>query len=43
MESLNAISLRSISGDKSAKEFLAKLKSKTLLSPSKLKVPITKL
>ncbi|KAL7046708.1 hypothetical protein ACKWTF_002691 [Chironomus riparius] len=43
LESLKAIQHRSQLGDKDAKDFLAKLRSRTLLSPKKLKIPVTQL
>lgn len=43
MESLKALALRSQSGDKAAKDFLAKIKSKTVNSTTKQTLPVIKL
>lgn len=43
IESLKALKHRAEANDKDAKEFLSKLKSRTLISPKKLKIPVTQL
>lgn len=43
MESLKALAFRSQTGDKPAKDFLARVKSKTVSSPVKQSGPVVKL
>ncbi|KAG5671638.1 hypothetical protein PVAND_001829 [Polypedilum vanderplanki] len=43
LESLKALQHRAQTGDKAAKDFLSKLRSRTIISPKKMKLPVTQL